>query len=1293
MAADIRGVVYQDLTNDGLDASDPLISGVTIELYRDGGNGTFDNGTGDDVNVGSTTSAATTGAYAFSVTTAGDYFVVQSTAAPGLIQQPSQRVQAVTLTTLDVAGIAVQTLDSFDTTQQVVTANFPGSTPAQSSVAAPEAIGGERDIFADATAGNVSVAANDVSNPGLLIFDVGAAANGTRIVTYDGPDGDAQTLDTNGLGGIDLTSAGTANAFRFAIGGEAGTQLTIRVHSGANSSIRTIAIPTTLPAAPGDPSTLFVDVPFADFTTNSGTGADFADVGAIQLQVTGPDSADSIVDSFGTVGPTVLTRNFANLTPMSIGNQIFADRNNNGLFDTGATPPEVGLSGVQLQLFVDSNSNGDFDPGTDMAALDSSNNPLVTTSDATGLYSFTGLFPGEYFVLIPSTQFTGAGAAVGYVVSSTTPTGQTDNANVGTAITGGSVVSPLIVLNAGAAPIDDGDTNNNSDNSIDFGLFAEYDLTIAKSTTATAAAAGSTITYTVAARNDGPGPATGVTVLDNVPDGLQILSVTSSDAGDTITIPTSAQDTTGANPDDISITVGTLVASATTQRTYTIVARVLPDTVGTGNPLSIINTATVSGLGTETGQSPNTSDVTLPVTREAALSITKSGLPATVQLGNNLTYTITLRNDGPSTARNVVINDTLPVGLNLISVNSTAGTATPTQGTGTDPDSFVVQVPEVNVDSPTVDTDVVVTVVAQVLAGFAGSTITNNVTGDSDDSTQVDDDATNAVQRVIDLFVSKTITTNPASGTTPATAAPGSTFTYTILARNDGPNDATTVRVTDNLPDGIRILSATSSDVTDTITIPASAQDTTAANPDDLIIDVGNLVVGTGAATTITIVGVVLPGTAGNFTNVATITATDTTLNFEDPSDLGNNTASVAANAPRTADLGVEKNGPATAIAGNTITYSMTATNNGPSDAIGVLVTDNIPDGLRVISATLGGTPITIPASASDTNPSNPDDLVFNVGNLASGANVSTLQIVAAILPATAAGSLINSAVISTTDVNTVDSPNLNNSATVTTTVTSQNDVGITKAGPATISSGSELTYTLTVTNSGPSTAASVLVSDTLPTGLTFVNGTSTINGSAAGTVSAANGVATVTIPTLNPSETAVVTIRATVGVSVIGNISNSATVTAANDSNLGNNSSNAVATNVTAPPIVSFAGRIYLDANRNNIFDTGDGSVANVAVTLTGTPTGTATPVALTTTTDADGNYSFSNVSPGTYTVQTGTPTDFLFQASNPGSTGGTAGTVEISSINLNANSTSNNIGFTRVFSKRLFLASSPRP
>lgn len=1301
LAASITGSVFQDLTENGIDGSDPRLSGVSVALFRDGGNSTYDNGGGDDIASGTATSATTTGAYSFSVSTAGIYYLVQTSVSSGLIQRTSQRVQTIVVTPTQVNGTVISTIDTFDTTAQDVESPSSGSPPAFSAVAATEALGGERDMFVDASSGTISMQADTPSTTNFLAFDVGAGANGTRLLVYDGADGDAQILDNDGLEtagqGIDLTTGGTATGFRFAIGGETGTSLIITVHSGANSSSATVAIPTTSGASPS--ATL--DVDFSSFTTSSGTGADFTDVGAVTFEVTGPNAADAIIDNIGTVGPTVITQNIANLAPMTIGNQVFRDVDNDGLFDSG----ESGISGVTLQLFSDTNGNGVFNAGTDIQALDSSNVPITTTTNSSGVYTFTNLLPGSYFVVIPSSQTATGGAAAGFIVSTTTPA-QPNDANKGSSVSGTGIVTSLVSLSAGAGPTTDGDSSTSTDLSFDIGLVPQIDLTVQKTTAQTVATTGATVTYSITARNDGPSAANNVTLSDDVPDGLRVISFTSSDGTDVITIPSSAQDTTAANPDNITITAGTLAASTTTQRTYTMVAEVLAITTGTGAPAAIVNSVTIAGETTEIGNLPNTSTVSLPVQLSNDLVTVKTittnpastGTPAIAAPGSTITYTVIARNDGPSRATSVRIADDLPDGIQVLTATSSDNTDTVTipasaqDTTASNPDDLIVTVGELLVGSGNQTT---ITITAIVLGTTSG--LFTNVSTISSTDTSVNTDVlttnnTSSVQanaqRSIDLVVNKTITTNPASTATPATAPPGSTFTYTITARNDGPMDATTVRVVDDLPDGIRIISATSSDNTDVVTLPSSAQDTTAANPDDLIVDIGNLGVGIGAVTTITVIGVVLNSTLGSFTNTATIAATDTNTNVE--SVTTNNTATVAATAPRTVDLAVTKNGPSTAVAGNTITYTMTATNNGPSDAINVQVVDDIPDGIRIISAAVNGSSITIPSSASDTTSANPDNLTFSVGSLASGASNTTITIVAAILPGSTSA-LVNNAVISTTDTNSVETPTTNNSASVTTTLTAQNDVAITKTGPSTLAAGSQVTYTLNVTNNGPSTATSVSVVDTLPTGVTFVSGTSLIGSTQAGSVaSGSNNTANVTIPALAPNETAVVTILANVAATSTGSITNTVTVTATNDTVSTNNTATATTT-LTLPVQANISGRLYVDSNNDGTGQTTESGISGITVTLTGTPTGGSASITRTTTTDTNGDYNFMNVDAGLYTVTASQPGDFTFRAANPGTTGGTAGTRQITSLPLaGVSSTSNNVGFTRVFSKRMFLASS---
>jgi hypothetical protein len=120
----------------------------------------------------------------------------------------------------------------------------------------------------------------------------------------------------------------------------------------------------------------------------------------------------------------------------------------------------------------------------------------------------------------------------------------------------------------------------------------------------------------------------------------------------------------------------------------------------------------------------------------------------------------------------------------------------------------------------------------------------------------------------------------------------------------------------------------------------------------------------------------------------------------------------------------------------------------------------------------------------------------------------------------------------------------------------------------------------------------------------------------------------------------------------------------------------------------VSLRGFSYIDVNRNNVRDTSEPGISNVLMTISGTINGQN--VTRTTTTDANGEYVFEDLTPGVYTVQQTQPADFTNAATNPGTTGGTAGTNQISSITLNADSTNNNFGDLRVFSKRRFLASS---
>ena len=1300
MDATISGVVFNDLNGNSvqLGAGEVGIGGVTLQLFNDvNSNQTYEAGT--DTLVGTATSSAvpaTLGNYSFNVPAAGRYLVRQ-TPTPGFAQLSTQRTQAVEITALEFAqSTIITTIDTFDVQPQLI--SVLTTNPITDSATDAGILGTERDLVASRTAGTGDFQIGvDQGNNNLLRISTDGSTTGVARIIYDGngaSDVNVSLADGAFAPAVDITSAGTAVGMRLDMRVDAnGASAEIILRSaGGISTTGQVAIPQVGTAIPV----------FFSFGTgaNAFTGTvDLAAITSIELVIRSNPDADIDIDQVGTYSPFNETINLANVPGMTIGNQVFADRNNNGVFDNTGGSPEVGLAGITVQLFADTNSNGTFQSGTDLAALDSSGNAITTATDSNGLYTFANLAPGPYFVVIPSSQ-----VGPNFVVSSTTPAG-TNNVNRGVAAAVG-VVSSLVTLVAGSAPTTDGDSDVNTDLSVDIGLVPQFDLTVTKTTASTVAVTGSTITYTVTARNDGPAAVSGVGILDNLPDGLRIISVTPV-GSDVITIPASASDTNPLNPDDISITIGTLAQSATAQRTYSIVAEVLPITTGTGTPAALVNTVTISGLGTELQTLTNTATVSLPVQllndlvalKTITTNPASTATPAIAVPGSTITYTVIGRNDGPSRATTVRILDNVPDGIQILTATSSDVTDTVTI-----PPSALDTTPA-NADDITIDmgdllvgagNQTTITITAVVLAPTSGlftnsATISSTNTTVNSEAGQTGANTAQVVanaQRAINLVAEKSITTNPASTANPAAAAPGSTITYTILARNDGPFAATTVQVVDDLPDGIRVLSASLNGAP--VTVPASASDTTPANPDNITFAIGNLATGAGNQSTISIVAVVLPSTLGQFTNRADISATDTVANFESVPDTANNTSSITANAGRTVDLSVTKNGPATAISGNTITYTMTATNNGPSDAIGVQVVDNIPDGIRVISATVNGVATTIPASASDNIAANNDDITFLVGNLGASAVNNTITIVAAILPSST-GSLVNSAVISTTDINSVDPVNTN-SASITTTLTQQNDVTVDKIGQTTAEAGKTITYTMNVTNNGPSTATSIALVDTLPTGVTFVSGSFAIGGGAPTNLipGTNNASASVTIPSLVPGETAAVTLVARVGVAVLGNVTNSVTVTAAND-NVPNNT-DTVVTNITAPAATTYAGRITIDSNFNGSTDANDAPVEGTVVTLTGTPTGAAAPITRSTTTNRNGEYSFENVETGIYTVSVEKPRGALVfrSATASSTTQGTPGDRQISGANVaGVPSAGNDFRFTRPLSKRSFLAS----
>ncbi|HWN10271.1 MAG TPA: FG-GAP-like repeat-containing protein [Pyrinomonadaceae bacterium] len=172
-------------------------------------------------------------------------------------------------------------------------------------------------------------------------------------------------------------------------------------------------------------------------------------------------------------------------------------------------------------------------------------------------------------------------------------------------------------------------------------------------------------------------------------------------------------------------------------------------------------------------------------------------------------------------------------------------------------------------------------------------------------------------------------------------------------------------------------------------------------------------------------------------------------------------------------------------------------------------------------------------------------------------------------------------------------------------------DLSVTKADSRDpVMVGNPLTYTIRVTNNGPSSATGVTVTDALPSQLTFVSATPS-----QGSCAFNSGTVTCAIGNLSASAVAVIAISVTP--TTANTISNTATVTANEADDIPANNSATESTKVSTAPSIN--GRVT---------DGGGNGVSGVLMTLSGTQSST-------TQTDANGNYQFPELQlGGSFTV-----------------------------------------------------------
>ena len=191
---------------------------------------------------------------------------------------------------------------------------------------------------------------------------------------------------------------------------------------------------------------------------------------------------------------------------------------------------------------------------------------------------------------------------------------------------------------------------------------------------------------------------------------------------------------------------------------------------------------------------------------------------------------------------------------------------------------------------------------------------------------------------------------------------------------------------------------------------------------------------------------------------------------------------------------------------------------------------------------------------------------------------------------------------------------------------------------------GTSVTYTLTVTNEGPSPATGVIAQDKLPSGVTFVSAQGD------GTYDAASGKWDLSTEVIEKGATRTLRITVTIDASAAGSVvTNTATIE--KQDQIGDKKPD----NTSSVPLTAgytIAGKLYNDADASFSASDSEAPYAGVTVALLkkdGTPVLDKDGNPVTAVTDAEGKYSFSGLPLGEYTVSVVDPTSGPLEGTKP--------------------------------------------
>ncbi|MGE1038750.1 DUF7507 domain-containing protein [Bacillus wiedmannii] len=690
---------------------------------------------------------------------------------------------------------------------------------------------------------------------------------------------------------------------------------------------------------------------------------------------------------------------------------------------------------------------------------------------------FTDIIPtGTTFVLnsltIDGTTQVGANPANGVNVGSI-PTGTTKNVSfqvvvntipASNVVSNGSSASYQYTVNPSQSPV----TKNISSNLVSTQI-NNANLTLTKSTNKQFATIGETISYTILITNSGNTAATNVQLTDPLPNGTILTP-------GTVTLNGVLQNVNSL----VALPIGTIPGGAT----FTLSFQVTVINITAQNP--IINNAFASYLYTvnpslpPTSKTANSNSVTSTI-RLANLQATKSVDKTFAEVGDVLTYTFALTNDGNVAANNVVLSDSIANGTafvpNSVTINNVAQP-------GVTPAS--INIGSINANTTiTASFQVLITSIPNPNPISNSASISYNFIVDPNASpVSKNTTSTTTFIQVNDANVISAKTVDRAFATV------GDVLTYTILLTNAGSVTADSPTFVDTNPDGTTF-------IPNTFLINSVLQnnaDPNAGVPLPSIPANGEITV--SYQVTVTALPTQNPTTNSSSTQYSFI------LNPGDPPTIETSLSNTVSTQINLANVVIVKQVDLTiADVGQPITYTIALANLGNTPANNVVVTDIFPPGTTLVpnSIFIGG------ALQLGADPS----VGLQVGTIPTGGITTIVfQISANSLPSP--NPVQNSAALQYSFIADPNLPAVVRNATsniVTTQINTANLVATKLTSTNFADVGDVITYATILTNNGNIPATNVTFTDIIPDGTIFLPNTVTINGVPIANANPANGI------------------------------------------------------------------------------------------------------------------------------------------------------------------------------------------